>query len=216
MTAPTLTKQQEARRELPGGGKLFPVRHIVRIVVVQFDTDDHSLKAAEEKLKQMKPPSSAGMPGPARAADANGKKPKSMFEALSPTDIVVVGRDPASVVNKNRKRQLAAHDHHETATVLRVWTEADTIEYQCDEPFEIVRVKRAGWKIHGAPENLFGIGEANYKAQERNLPGGRKQYVWTSGFVPASANNQQYKASFKIGGKLIDPDVVCGSPPPGP
>jgi hypothetical protein len=164
----------------------------------------------------MKPPSSAGMAGPAAVSDANRKKPKNMFEALAPIDIVVVGREPASVVNKERRRQLAAHDHHITDTVLRVWTEADTIEYQCDEPFEIVSVEKAGWKIHGAPDNPFGIGKANYKAQERSLPGGKKQYVWTSGFLPATANNQQYKASFRIGGQLIDPDVVCGSPPPSP
>ena len=41
-------------------------------------------------------------------------------------------------------------------------------------------------------------------------------WTWTSGVVPASANNQQYKATFKIGGELIDPDVVCGDPPPSP
>ena len=52
-------------------------------------------------------------------------------------------------------RRLFAHDHHHRDTVLRVWTESDTIEYQCDEQFEIVQVERAGWKIYGAPENPF-------------------------------------------------------------
>jgi hypothetical protein len=41
-------------------------------------------------------------------------------------------------------------------------------------------------------------------------------WKWTSGVVPASANNQQYKATFKIRGQKIDPDVVCGDPPPAP
>ena len=40
-------------------------------------------------------------------------------------------------------------------------------------------------------------------------------WKWTSGVVPASANNQQYKMTFEIGGKRVDPDVVCGNPPPG-
>ena len=33
-------------------------------------------------------------------------------------------------------------------------------------------------------------------------------WVWTSGLLPATANNQQYKMTFKIDGELIDPDVV--------
>ena len=76
-----------------------------------------------------------------------------MFEVLKPTDIVVIGREAASVrvVDKNGKpvplnasgqpasrstaaqRQLFAHDDRNKDTVLRVWTESDTIEYQCDE-----------------------------------------------------------------------------------
>ena len=62
---------------------------------------------------------------------------------------------------------MVSHEEHHADTVLRVWTESDTIEYQCDEPFEIVRVERAGWKIYDAPDNPFGFGEVKYIAQER-------------------------------------------------
>jgi hypothetical protein len=100
--------------------------------------------------------------------------------------------------------------------VLRVWTESDTIEYVCDKPFEIVGVERAGWKIDGAPDDPFG-GATPYRAQRRPPAKGQKPlWVWTSGLLPARANNQQYKMKFKIGREEIDPDVVCGSPPPSP
>ena len=92
----------------------------------------------------------------------------SLFDVLKPTDIVVVGREPASVRTIDGSgsgvgsadqpwttRQLLAHDHHHTDTVLRVWTESDTIEYQCDVPFEIVQVQKAGWRIYDAPDNPF-------------------------------------------------------------
>jgi hypothetical protein len=115
------------------------------------------------------------------------------------------------------------HDDHHTDTVLRVWTESDTIEYQCDEPFEIVGVKRAGWKIYDAPENPFGFGKVKYIAQKRKSDTDEKPiWVWTSGLLPATANNQQYKMTFKIfdengkNGELVDPDIVCGNPPPSP
>ncbi len=142
---------------------------------------------------------------------------RSLFEVLKPTDIVVVGREPASVRETGQARQLMAHDHHHMDTVLGVWTESDTIEYQCDEPFAIVGVNRAGWKIHGAPENPFGHGDVEYIAQKRRRSANEKPiWVWTSGFLPASANNQQYKMTFRIDGQDIDPDIVCGNPPPSP
>ena len=63
-------------------------------------------------------------------------------------------------------RHLFPHDDRNTDTVLRVWTESDTIEYQCDEEFEIVQMERAGWKLFGAPDNPFERerGETPYKA----------------------------------------------------
>jgi hypothetical protein len=144
-----------------------------------------------------------------------------MFEALTPTDIVVVGREPASVrkvdIAGKPTLRLFGHDHHHMDTVLRVWTEADTIEYRCDEEFEIVSVERAGWKIYGAPEIPFDNGPLPYRAApSARVTGGKPVWVWTSSVVPATANNQQYKMAFKINGELIDPDVACGNPPPTP
>jgi hypothetical protein len=138
-----------------------------------------------------------------------------MFEVLKPTDIVVVGREPASVREVKKTRWLSAHDDHNRDTVLRVWTESDTIEYHCDEEFEIVQVERAGWLIYDAPENPFDNGKLPYVAKRRErATDGKLFWVWTSSILPAKANNQQYKMTFKIKGELIDPDVVCGDPPP--
>ena len=81
-------------------------------------------------------------------------------------------------------------------------------------------MEQAGWRIHGAPDNLFEAERRRtpYKATEEKTTdaSGKANSVWkwTSGRVPAKANNQQYKMTFKIDGKLIDPDVVCGDPPP--
>ena len=230
MTAPELTKEQEARRELPGGGKLYPVKHTVRIVVVHFTSDDQSLAAAEKELKRLPPPPlSSGTSLAAGALDATSAKPNSMFEALEPTDIVVVGQKPASVrtidVSGNpvsgpadqpgTTRRLFAHNHHHKDTVLRLWTESDTVEYLCDEEFEIALVEQADPRISGAPEIPFNSGPLPYRsAQTPRATGGEPVWSWTSSVVPATANKQQYKLSFKIRRELIDPDVACGDPPP--
>ena len=237
----------------PGDGKHKPVRHPVRIVVVSpaagstravhregpgqsHGLTEGELKKGEQALKGVDP---AGVP-----ITTSGKH-VTMFDVLTPTDIVVVGSEPASVrvLDKNGKpvaprtadaphsaahpgepltRHLCAHDDRHRDTVLRVWTESDTIEYYCDEEFEIVQIERAGWKLFGAPDNLFERerGAMPYKARKVQTStigaDGDPTFVWkwTSGVVPASANNQQYKATFKIRGKSIDPDVVCGTPPP--
>jgi hypothetical protein len=99
--------------------------------------------------------------------------------------------------------------------VLRVWTGSDTIEYQCDQEFAITKIERAGWKIYGAPENPFGHGKLPYRSK-RGKRDGKSIWVWTSRVPPATANNQQYKMTFKIKDELIDPDVACGDPPPSP
>lgn len=234
-----LTKEELARRELPDGGKLIPVNHIVRIVVVpdsrpQGNVDrelperklgDAELAAAEIELKKMPPPQSQA-PGNATSPAAN-----NMFDLLEPTDIVVIRQQPASVRTVDEKekpvsaevaqqsprgltRKLFAHSHEHTDTVLRVWTESDTIEYQCDEPFTIVEMKRAGWKLHGTPEDPF-TNTKPWEAKKRDRAQGEKDlWVWTSSPLPASANNQQYKMTFEIDSRKIDPDVVCGNPPP--
>ena len=220
--APTDT--QSDPREVPGGGRAHPVKHIVRIVVVPAgrspDQHEHltreQLVAAGTALKKMPVPGSKGSPA------------TTMFDALKPTDIVVVGKEVASIrlIDDSGKpvlspppadqpqpaRQLWEHNPVNTDTVLRVWTDSDTIEYRCDRQFEIVRVERTGWKIHGAPEDPFGAGR--HIAAPSTADAGL--FVWTSGRLPVSANNQQYKATFKIGDQLIDPDYVCGDPPPHP
>ena len=149
-------------------------------------------------------------------SDPTAMQQKNMFDVLKPTDIVVVGQEPASVCTIKHKRHVLAHDDRNKVTVLRVWTESDTIEYQCDVPFEIVRVKKAGWEIYDAPDDPFGNSKDGYKAQPRDAAGENQRplWVWTSGLLPARANNQQYKMTFKIGDEEIDPDVVCGDPPP--
>jgi hypothetical protein len=128
----------------------------------------------------------------------------------------------SAVRSDSPTRRLFRHDDRNRDTVLRVWTESDTIEYQCDQEFEIVKVERAGWKIYGAPDNLFERESraTPYKATKERTStidaAGNPKFVWkwTSGRLPARANNQQYKMTFKIGNKKIDPDVVCGDPPP--
>ncbi len=87
--------------------------------------------------------------------------------------------------------------------MLRVWTESDTIEYQCEERFAIVRVERAGWKIYDAPENPFGQRGAALpgRAKGQAPTAGKPHWVWKSGLLPATANNQQYKMTFKIDGQ---------------
>jgi len=252
MTATATPPNRDVNRIKPGDGKLKPVNHIVRIVVVRGGSDSndthesdgpgHShaltekqLQAAEAELKKKDaPPSSGG------TLTAQASLPEKMFDVLEPFDIVVVGREPASVrtVDSAGKpvsatassqtaseskptRRLFAHDHNHTDTVLRVWTEADTIEYQCDVKFEIVQVERAGWRIYDAPEIPFDKGPLPYRAERtQRATDGKEFWVWTSSVVPATANNQQYKMAFKIfdengeNGQLVDPDIVCGNPPP--
>jgi hypothetical protein len=267
MSTTAETTVEHDPREKPGDGVLNPFPHVVRIVVVpradgsrsasQRDGHDQShglpdgeLTAAADKLKRMDPPPSRdGTSARLGSSAAASPKPKNMFEALKPTDIVAIGQEAASVrvVDENGKavpldesgqpvprstadtrnsavpndsptRRLFAHDDRNRDTVLRVWTESDTIEYQCDQEFEIVKVERAGWKIYGSPENIFEPdrpfdGSFTYKAEKRTT-GGKLIWFWKSGVLPATANNQQYKMTFKIGKQKIDPDVVCGDPPP--
>jgi hypothetical protein len=201
---------------------------------------NEELSAAEHELKKKAAPPSADRTSAAgESSDAGSPKPENMFEALKPTDIVVVGREAASVrtVDNSGKpvsanatgqagqaapepkatRRLFGHDDRHRDTVLRVWTESDTIAYECDEEFEIVRVERAGWKIYGAPEIPFDNGPLPYRSEQgTRATDGKPIWVWTSSILPATANNQQYKMTFRINGELIDPDVACGDPPPTP
>jgi hypothetical protein len=244
---------EQEPREKPGSDRRKPVHHVVRIVVARnvavsssreshgpghsHGLTDQELKMGEEVLKGM---------DTREPTNRTSEPSKSMLDLLKPTDIVVIGREAASVrvLDKDGKpvpldengqrasastaaapnpptRRLFGHDARHKDTVLRVWTESDTVEYQCDRPFTIEEVKRAGWHIHRSPANPFERerkGTPYTAIQERTIDAsGNLKFVWkwTSGTVPASANNQQYKATFKIDGELIDPDVVCGDPPPG-
>lgn len=234
-TAPTADTETDARK-LPGDGKRHPVQHIVRIVVVDLPAGARAaiqgdgpvqsegltkeqLKAGEDALKGMDAPPSSNVLSGSSLSNVTSTKPKKEFDVLKPTDIVVIGREPASVITidssgRRVPRRLLAHDHSNRHTVLRVWTESDTIEYQCEEPFAITKVEKAGWNIFGTPDNPFQE-PLPYEAREMPRASGEKPlWVWKSGVLTAKANNQQYKATFKIGGELIDPDVVCGDPPP--
>jgi hypothetical protein len=229
-----------AQKEGPGEGKHKAQTLVVRIVVVRgvgspeaapsreshesHGLTDDQLKSAEESLTAMPPPPSS---------EESPSGAKNMLQALKPYDIVAVGNEAASVrkvpgqesaggTRTEQTFRLMAHDDRHRDTVLKIWTESDIVEYQCAEKFEIVTVEQANWRIHGAPSNLFARerGALPYEAREElrtTGPAGnpRPVWTWTSGTVPASANNQQYKMSFKIGDKVIDPDVVCGDPPPG-
>jgi hypothetical protein len=135
---------------------------------------------------------------------------KTLFNELKPTDIVVMRGEPASLRGKGPARRLFTHDGGHRDTVLRVWTGSDTIEYHCDQPFTIVKVEKAGWKLHGTPAHPFDR-EPPYEAVK-----GDAHFTWTSSVLTRAANNQQYKMSFKIGDQLVDPDLVCGNPPPEP
>jgi hypothetical protein len=230
----TTTGTQVDQRKNPGDGKLAPVKHIVRIVVVRpagdapaalqvagpghsHELTDRALKAAEAALKAMNaPPSSSGTSGPANALSTVGQPQKTMFDVLKPTDIVVIGREPASLRTVDNSgtatRRLFAHDDGHRDTVLKVWTESDTVEYQCDVPFAIQEVAKSGQnRITAAPDNPFerGRGSTPYPAVREN-----NVHTWTSDTVPATANDQQYKMTFLIDGQEVDPDIVCGDPPP--
>jgi hypothetical protein len=124
-------------------------------------------------------------------------------------------------------RRLFGHDDGHKDTVLRVWTESDTVEYQCDTKFEIVKVEKAGWKIFRTTDDLFEREKHREAIEEKNATidasGNPKSvWKWKSGLIPDSANNQQYKMTFRIfderGEKPVDvdPDIVCGDPPPVP
>jgi len=237
LTAAT-THTKTGTREFPGDGKLNPVHHIVRIVVVRLPANsraalqsgdpnqshgltDGELRAGEAVLKEMDaPPSSTVLSGSSQP-NVTSTERKKEFDVLKPTDIVVMGQEPASLITidssgRRVPRRLLAHDEGNRHAVLRVWTESDTIEYQCEEKFAITKVEKAGWKIHDTPDNPFQE-PLPYEAKEMPRASGQKPlWVWKSKVLKSTANNQQYKATFKIGGKLIDPDVVCGDPPPNP
>ena len=120
MTATATPTDTEPDRRHPGDGKLNPVNHIVRIVVVRLAagskpvsqsggsghghlTDDELEKAAAALKKMPAPPSSGGTSTLQGSLNATASNSQNMFDVLKPTDIVVVGREPASVLTIRSK-----------------------------------------------------------------------------------------------------------------
>lgn len=132
-------------------------------------------------------------------------------DRLKPTSIIVIHDEPASFLPNDT---LIAHDprgHRET--ILRVWTESDRIEWQSDRLFKIVKIDKAGppaVTISDAPKDPFYSGMPYVGALV-----GEKDYKIQSSKLMASANNQQYKISLQVDDRVVDPDIICGSPPPG-
>jgi hypothetical protein len=159
---------------------------------------DAQLKKAEDHVKQV--------------ATAQG---------LGPTSIIVVRDQPTSYTNVAKRGQptvmkLLRHDpngHRET--VLPVWTESDRVEWQSVQAFEIVGIQKAprpGFQAAGAsvPANPFYDAVTPYSAKES---GG--SYIIQTSTARRESNGQQYKITFRIAGRIVDPDIACGFPPPG-
>jgi hypothetical protein len=188
------------------------VKHIVRILVVPDRPTRGSPKSTRGELTAADLKHAQGFiestPAPF-VRPPKGKRAPKLVDVLESTDIIVIDGKPASLTALGAVRRLKAHDHHDKRTVLRVWTESDTIEYQCDEEFAIVRVEQAAWRLFGAPDHPFAT-PPPYVAV--GAPG--TGFTWTSSTLTRAANNQQYKMSFRIRRRLVDPDIVCGDPPP--
>ncbi|PYR60228.1 MAG: hypothetical protein DMF91_12770, partial [Acidobacteria bacterium] len=61
-----------------------------------------------------------------------------------------------------------------------------------------------------APVNPFYEAVTPYSAKES---GGR--YIYQTSTARRESNGQQYKITFRIAGRIVDPDIACGFPPPG-
>jgi hypothetical protein len=123
--------------------------------------------------------------------------------------IVVIGDKAATFLN----RELVPHDRAIRHAAIRVFTESDIIEWRSDQPFTIVSTEKAEepiWSVAGTPENPFYSGPPFESTVD---PGNRHQA--RSSKTKQAANGQQYKVSIRLeDGRLVDPDYVCGDPPP--
>jgi len=162
-----------------------------------------------------------------RLTDAELKKAETHVkqvaaaQELGPTSIIVVRDQPTSYTNVAKRgrptvMKLLRHDpngHRET--VLPVWTESDRVEWRFAQPFEIVGIQKAplpGFQAAGAgvPANPFYDAVTPYSAKES---GGL--YIIQTSTARRESNGQQYKITFRIAGRIVDPDIACGFPPPG-
>jgi hypothetical protein len=122
--------------------------------------------------------------------------------------IIIIGDKAATFLNGT----LVQHDDAIRHAAIRVFTESDVIEWECNEAFTIESTEKADhpiWQKNGTPDNPFYTGPP---FDGERLSNGR--FRARSSKTRAEANDQQYKAFIKIGDRLIDPDYVCGDPPP--
>jgi hypothetical protein len=126
--------------------------------------------------------------------------------------IIVIGDKAATFLD----RTLVPHDEAIRHAAIRVFTESDVIEWECDQAFEIASTKKAEhpiWQKDGTPDNPFFTGPP---FEGERLSDNR--FRARSSKTRAEANDQQYKVFIRITSddRLIDPDYVCGNPPPNP
>jgi hypothetical protein len=125
--------------------------------------------------------------------------------------IIVLGDKPAVFVNGR------LHDHEDPAvhrkTILPVFTESDVIEWRADQRFEITSVGKPAhpeFAQQGTPDQPF------YENPPYRSSASNGQHIARSSKIKREANGQQYKVNIKIGDRDVDPDFVCGDPPPNP
>lgn len=122
--------------------------------------------------------------------------------------IIVVGDKAATFLN----RRLVRHEYAILEAAIRVFTESDVVEWVSEDAFTIVSTEKAErpiWYQPGTPENPFHAGPPF-----DSISGSDNRYRARSSTTRKEANGQQYKVSIRIGNRLIDPDYVCGNPPP--
>jgi hypothetical protein len=141
-----------------------------------------------------------------KMASAHVKK-KVPALAENPRNVFILRGEVLTSVNGN----LVPHDEAIKKSMVRLWSELDIIEWECDRPFVIVDLRKAhnGFYVNAlAPDDPFHV-MPPYKS---DISGARHRVV--SSAMKTSANNQQYKFRIQVNGEIFDPDVVCGTPPP--
>lgn len=175
-----------------------PQTHHVRIFVV-----------ADRVLAGDAPPigSRPVTPRHLELADAHVKKEAPGLEN-DVKAVIVIGDKAATFLN----RTLVPHDVAIRHAAIRVYTESDVIEWESDRAFTIVSTEKAHnpiWYKDGTPDNPFYSGPPF-----ESRCGSGTHHRARSSTTRQEADGQQYKVSIRIGDRLIDPDYVCGTPPP--
>jgi hypothetical protein len=164
----------------------------------------------DDALQGDPPPVGPGRPLTARhlanASDHVKKNARALADNV--TAVIVIGDKAATFLNGG----LVAHDMAIKHAAIRVYTESDQIEWECDRAFTIASTEKAHnpiWYQPGTPDNPFYAGPP-FVAE----CGSDTRYRARSSTTTAAANGQQYKVTITIGGRDVDPDYVCGNPPP--